>query len=43
MAEVIMNNNLDNLKEEVVHINGKKFIGRNQSLPVFKLFSAAHC
>lgn len=43
MAEVIMNNNLNNLKEEVVHINGKKYIGRDQSLAVSRLFSAAHC
>lgn len=43
MTEVIMNNNLNNLKEEVVHINGKKFIGRFEKLPMYKLFSAAHC
>lgn len=43
MANFMKVNTQNNLKEEIVDINGKRFIGRDERVPVYKLFSAAHC
>ena len=36
-------NNVTNSNDATIEINGKHFPGRDEKIPVFKLFSAAHC
>lgn len=42
MTNTILNNT-NKLNDTTIEINGKHFPGRDEKIPVFKLFSAAHC
>ena len=43
MMNTILNNNSNRFNDATIEINGKHFPGRDEKIPVCKLFSAAHC